>query len=292
MNIAIITGGNSTERDISLSSAKNVQEILGIDDDFVFDYPREKGVLVEAQNDIDIVIPIIHGVGGEDGEVQIWLDKIDLPYIFSSPRAHKVAIDKIRAKDLVSERGDGVKVPQSNPKEVPAFYKPRSGGSSLDTGLITSQTEYDKFRKRDWGEDMIVEEAVKGREFTVGVIKSGGETIALPVVEIISPNAFFDYQSKYDPANLAREICPANISIDLENRLQKASIEIHDAIGCRHLSRSDFIVNNDNEIYFLETNTIPGMTKTSLVPKELEVAGIQIKELFLEWGEEVIKQVI
>ena len=125
---------------------------------------------------------------------------------------------------------------------------------------------------------------MEGREFSVGVIEIHNEIKALPVVEIKSFNDFFDYESKYDDKKLAEEICPANISKELSIRLQKIAVSAHQAIGCKHISRSDFIVTN-NDIYFLEINTIPGMTKNSLIIKELNKEGISLKELLLNWIE-------
>lgn len=130
MNIAIITGGTSGERTVSLSSAKNIQKLLKIPNEYVFIYPEEISKIKEAGEHIDAAIPIIHGVGGEDGEVQILLEKIGVPYIFSSPESHQKALTKSTAKSIVSQKGVRVAREFTVEEEinVRCFVKPRSGG--------------------------------------------------------------------------------------------------------------------------------------------------------------------
>ncbi len=134
---------------------------------------------------------------------------------------------------------------------------------------------------------MLVEKLIEGREFTMTAIDDGGKSQALPIVEIITKHELFDFESKYDP-ELAQEICPAQIDLDLTKRLQAMALDAHRLIGARHLSRTDVIVDGKNEIYFLEINTIPGLTNTSLVPKALDAAGIELGDLLVEWIKESI----
>ena len=292
MNIAIITGGVSGERAISLSSAKNIQKLLEIPDASVFLYPEDISKIKETAQNIDIVIPIIHGVGGEDGEVQILLEKIGVPYIFSSPESHQKALTKSTAKSIVSQKGVRVarEFTVGEEMSVPCFVKPRSGGSSIYTTVVSTGEDLRGFMTTHPGIDFLIEEKITGREFTVGVIEKAGTTEALPVIEIISGSEFFDYESKYNPEKLAREICPADIPMDLSHELQRQALACHEALDCHHLSRTDFIVTPENEIYFLETNTIPGMTDTSLIPQMVYAAGYDLKEIFEEWIKEVIKK--
>ncbi|MCB9808913.1 ATP-grasp domain-containing protein [Candidatus Nomurabacteria bacterium] len=290
MKIAIITGGTSSEREVSLASAQNIQRLLSIPDDAIFDYPEDLTRLKDQLADIDVVIPIIHGAGGEDGEVQQALENLRIPYIFSIPTCHQQALDKQKAKEIVSQAGIPVAREFSSHETISSacFVKPRSGGSSLYTTVVNNPQELSEFVNQYPDIDFLIEERITGREFTVGVIETNGETKALPVTEIISQSEFFDYNSKYNTAKLAHEICPAEISIELAKELQRQAVNCHNTLGCRHLSRTDFIVTPENTIYFLETNTIPGMTSTSLAPQMAKVAKYNLKDLFHEWIQDVL----
>lgn len=290
MNIAIITGGVSGERTVSLSSAKNIQKLLEIPDEYIFIYPEDISKIKETVKNIDVALPIIHGIGGEDGEVQILLEELGIPYIFSSPESHQKALSKSTAKSIVSQKG--VQAPREYSTDegitVPCFVKPRSGGSSIYTAVVSTDEELRYFISTHPKIDLLVEEKITGREFTVGIIEKEGKAEALPVIEIISGSDFFDYESKYNTEKLAQEICPADISLDLSGALQRQALLCHKALGCRHLSRTDFMVTDSGGIYFLETNTIPGMTDTSLIPKMARTAGYDLKEIFEEWIHDVL----
>ena len=284
MNIAIITGGDNSEREISLQSAINIQKILSIPDEYVFDLPLEKEKLTHYKDLIDICIPIIHGKGGEDGEIQMLLEQIGLPYLFSEPKSHQQTFDKRTAKNIISN--NKLSVPKEFKKgdvfKNSIFVKPISGGSSIRNGIMYSQQELDIFIIDNKDIEILAEEYITGREFSVGVIDYIDGVQSLPVIEIIPKEDYFDYDSKYSTENLAAEICPADISHDMKIRLQEAALFIHKKFNCRDVSRSDFILSND-EIYFLEVNTIPGITENSLILKELKAEGISIRDLFLFW---------
>lgn len=280
MNIAIITGGETAEREISIKSAKNIESIIDFAEVKTFIFPEDKEDFFNNSKDYHLVIPIIHGIGGEDGSLQETLEKINLPYIFSGIETHKTGIDKIRTKEIVKEFGI------NSPKEIstfPMFVKPRFGGSSVSSKLCTSQKELSELMQKNSDIEMIKEEPIKGREFTVGVIEYKEDTFSLPVIEIIPKGSFFDFENKYNPEKLASEICPAEIPENLSKELQRQALEIHKYLKARHLSRSDFIVTPENKIYFLEINTIPGMTGTSLMPKMLQEIKLPMKDLFKEW---------
>ena len=285
MNIAIITGGTSSEREVSLSSARTTQQLLDIPDSCIFDYPNDLDRLQESIGRIDTVIPMIHGVGGEDGEVSRLLETMCLPYIFSLPASHAQALDKTTAKQLVSQNGITVAREYTHGQllDRSCFVKPRSGGSSIDTCVVENNQELDAFITTSSEIDFLIEEKITGREFTVGVIEKNGKVEALPVVEIISDTDFFDYESKYNKEKLASEICPAHISKALAAEMKRQAIVCHEELDCRHLSRTDFMMADEGTIYFLETNTIPGMTATSLIPKMVHAAGYDLKDLFMEW---------
>ena len=134
---------------------------------------------------------------------------------------------------------------------------------------------------------LLMEDLIEGQEFTVAVVDHDGGTVALPVIEIRSKNAFFDFESKYDP-NLCDELCPAPIDDELAERLKDVALEAHKMIGARHLSRTDIIVDQSGVIWFLEINTIPGLTNASLAPKAITAAGLQLENLLESWIRDVV----
>lgn len=292
MHLALITGGETGEREVSLNSAKNIEELLKTKHTVtVFDFPTDVEKFVSLHKNFDAAIPMIHGKGGEDGVLQGFLETLGVPYIFSGVSSHSVALDKHKTKLIVAKHS--ITTPQSSLIHRGKAHtytqhfvvKPVCGGSTVATAIVHSQEELDAAllaagKVDEW---ILVEDFVAGDEFTVGVIEEYGQPVALPVIQIKSPGGFFDYQSKYDATKLAEELCPAPISQELTKKLQQLAITAHQALGCRHLSRTDIIVAADGTPYFLETNTIPGMTSTSLVPKAVKVSGRELASLFEAW---------
>lgn len=286
MKIAIVTGGTTGEREISFASAQNIEAALSNQELRVFVLPEEQELFEQNVSQFDFVVPMIHGVGGEDGKLQDWIKENGISFVFSGSSASSIAIDKEKMKQLVSDHG--IRTPKtfaSSSIEVPCFIKPKLGGSSVDTCRANTLEEALEFLVDRNHENYIIEQAIDGREFTVGVIENAsGKTEALPVAEIIPKgDTFFDYDSKYNVDNLAEEICPAEIDSALELELQQAALQAHELISARHMTRSDFLVDPDNQVYFLEINTIPGMTDTSLIPKALKVAGYDLGQLMDHW---------
>lgn len=289
MKIAVLSGGNSSERTIALQSAKNVIQILSKRFEVhFFDIPKDINKFCRQSKKFAVAVPVFHGPGGESGIVQGFLETLGVAYIFSSPAAHAIGMNKLLTKTLAKTAGvltPNDKIVSKNKIKFikPVVVKPVAGGSSIGINIAHSQKELDKFIKFAYKYDsqVYLEDYIKGDEFTVAVIDSCGQTLALPPVAIRSKNKFFDYQSKYDP-KLFEEICPAPISVALAKRLKTQAVKIHNIIGCRHISRSDFIVRS-GKIYFLEINTIPGMTKNSLLPKAIRAQGLDFAELLAEW---------
>lgn len=173
----------------------------------------------------------------------------------------------------------------------PCVIKPVDGGSSIGVSLATSLSEFllgttNAFHVSN---EVMIETYISGAEYTVAVIDEGGTVTALPVIQVRSKNAFFDFESKYD-ADLVEEICPAQIATSLSEELKKIATRVHQLIGVRHMSRSDFIVDSEGRIWFLEVNTIPGQTLQSLVPKAIRASGRDFAELLNVWIEEVIQE--
>lgn len=284
MHIAIITGGETGERDISISSAKNVASAIEFAEQETFIFPEDQARFIERASNVDLVIPMIHGKGAEDGAVQQLCETLGLPFLFSPIEAHKIGIDKVLTKEFVTRAGIKTAKRFSRSNAIfPVFVKPRFGGSSVHTSRIESADALETFLE-NVSEEMMVEEAVSGREFTVGVFEQNpGDPEVLPVIEIVSKNKFFDYESKYDADHLASEICPARIDRALSRQLQDAAVAAHTLIGATYISRSDFMVTDAGGVYFLEINTIPGLTNTSLIPKMLKQANISFSGLLERW---------
>lgn len=292
MKILLIAGGWSTERDVSLSSARNIRralENLGHDVTFL-DLLDGFAALVQLARANDFAFIALHGSPGEDGLVQAVLDRAGCPYQGSGPAASFLALNKASAKALF--RDAGIRTPDWElwplpPRHAkiglryPVFVKPNMGGSSL--GMSRVEREVDLRPALDkvaaLGEEALVETSVPGTEVTCGIL---GET-PLPLI-LIRPKpgaVFFDYQNKYD-ADGAEEICPAPVDPALAEEVQAMTLAAHRALGCRGYSRGDFMVTAEGEPYLLEMNTLPGMTATSLLPRSARVVGLEFDQLIAE----------
>jgi D-alanine-D-alanine ligase len=246
---------------------------------------------------IDVAFIAIHGRWGEDGTLQGMLDLLGVPYVGSGVLASALAMDKPMAKTVLA--ANGIDVPrgfvvasaragfdreaalsQARQLGLPLVVKPVAQGSSFGTTLVDGEAELLPAIETALAYDdaVLVEERLIGTELTVGVVERGAELLALPVIEIVTKHAFFDYRAKYDPS-LTDEICPARISAELAARAQDVAQRAHRALGCRDLSRSDMIATADGRLAVLEVNTIPGMTANSLLPKAAQAAGISFAEL-------------
>ena len=290
--IAVLSGGQSSEREVALRSADSVVNILKEKYEVkLFDIPQDMDKFLKEYKKFQVAIPVFHGSGGADGVIQGFLKTLGLPFIFSDIEAHAVGINKILTKKLAEEAGivipqHKVLTKQSKIKYIkPVVIKPYKGGSSIGIALAKNQTTLDKAITEAFKYDdkVLVEEYISGKEFTVAVIEENNKAIALPVIAIVSKNDFFDYDSKYN-ASLVDEICPADIDDKLAKELKLLGIKCHQLIGARHLSRSDFIVK-DNKIYFLEINTIPGITLESLLPKAIKAGSKSFLDLLEDWIE-------
>jgi D-alanine-D-alanine ligase len=247
---------------------------------------------------IDVVLIALHGTWGEDGRIQGLLDTIGIPYTGSGVLASALAMDKEVAKQVLGASGidvpRGVVVTGTTKSDLeaarsvglPAFVKPVSSGSSVGASIasregdlapaITLALKYDR--------RVLIEELIKGRELTVPVIGNDDLT-ALPVIEILTERAFFDYSAKYD-AGESEEVCPADIPVVVAKRAQDLALRAHRALHCRGMSRADFVWSGDRMVT-LEVNTIPGMTANSLLPKAARAAGIPFGDLlarFIDWA--------
>jgi D-alanine-D-alanine ligase len=289
--IAILTGGASSEREIALASAATVKNVLSDRFDVLYYVlPNDLDKFLSERGSVDAVIPVFHGRGGEDGTIQNWLQTLKIPFLFSGPEAHAKGIDKSLTKTIVAKAGlntpGSVVIERGNDYryERPVVIKPLDGGSSIGVSIVKDEKKLgsslnDAFKQSS---KVLIEDFIEGEEYTVPVIENTDGVVALPVIAIRPKTDFFDLKSKYDPA-FVDEICPAPIPIDLADALSQAAVKAHQAIGARHVSRSDFIVDKAGKVWFLEINTIPGMTSNSLLPKALKVAGIDFGDLLASW---------
>ncbi len=230
----------------------------------------------------DVVFLGLHGACGEDGRIQAALDLMGIPYTGSGYLGSAIAMDKDLTKQLA--RAAGVRTPEwrifsyrsqtveaiADAASLPCVVKPVDSGSSIGVSIAHTREELVEAlnENRPLGR-VIVEQYVKGREIQVGVLR--GES--LPSIEIIPKVGFYDYRNKYE-AGAAVEICPAPIDAELESKLEKTALKVHRLLGLHTYSRTDFIVDEAGEAYFLEINTLPGMTPTSLMPQEAAAVGI------------------
>jgi len=237
---------------------------------------------------IDLVLPIMHGPLGEDGRLQGALEMLNLPYVFSGVLASALAMNKKKTKIIA--RTIGIKTAKDlsifknekyDVKKIiaelgfPVVIKPVELGSSVGTSLAKSGKELLSGidEALEYGDEVLLEQFIKGRELTVAVMENKTFN-ALPVIEIIPKiSGWFDYRAKYEKGG-SQEICPAKIPEKIRQKIQLQAVEIFKAIGCLDLARADFIWSElDEELYFLEINTIPGMTATSLTPQPLGSLG-------------------
>lgn len=337
MDIVVLAGGLSTERDVSFKTGSMVAAALKenghrvilldvfmgygeqeVDLDGIFDRADEISVKVsdipEVAPDLaavkasrkdqspcffgpnviricqmaDIVFMALHGENGENGKVQAAFDLFGVRYTGSDYLSSAIAMNKGMAKKLFVEAGIPTPMGISMTREtreddvtklnlhLPCIVKPCCGGSSIGVTIVRDAAEFkaaldEAFR---WENELVIEEFIEGREFSVGVI----EGKALPVIEIAPIQGFYDYKNKYK-AGSAVETCPAELPEEVSAQMRHYAEEVAKVIGLDTYSRSDFLLDKDNKMYCLEANTLPGMTPTSLLPQEAAVVGVNFNEL-------------
>lgn len=254
-----------------------------------------KGVL-EICTMADLVFVALHGMNGEDGRVQATFDMLGIPYTGSGYLGAAMAMDKMITKDMVKDKG--VRTPAwktfnagaitssddltqtaeaiAAQIEAPCVIKTPTGGSSVGVYMVSGQDGIKPAVEKclQFGPDVLVEQMIEGREFTCGVLLDK----ALPSVEIVPKVDFYNYENKYK-AGATEEVCPGRCTPEVERQMGEMALKVHRILGLRTYSRSDFIVDKYDNAWFLEVNTLPGMTPTSLVPQEAAAVGISYEEL-------------
>lgn len=323
-NIAIVAGGDSGEYPISIKSANMVLgkidqskynvfviEIKGFN--WVYNHTKFGDIQIDKndfslkidQNKIvfDLVFNLIHGSPGENGKLQGYFDMLGIPYTSSNAITSALTFNKAYCNHVVKANGVAVSknihLFKNNPVEpdeilkkinLPAFVKPNQGGSSVGMSKVNQPSEIKKALERAFAEDdeILIEEYIKGRELTCGVFKYKGELMRFPVTEIISKKDFFDFEAKYNKA-FAEEITPALISKELTIEIQETSARLYQILNCKGVVRFDFI-STDEKLWFLEVNTVPGMSNESLIPQQIEAMGYPLGEFYHMIIEEALRK--
>ena len=289
VRVAVVMGGVSAERDVSIETGRCVMNALGalghsaqsLDFDARF---------VDALRDIrpDVVFNALHGTGGEDGTIQGVLEWLGIPYTGSDLTGCALAMDKHLAKKLLAAEGlptpawdtfdlSGGTLPLlPGSLNLPLVVKPRASGSSAGVSIVRTHEEWTRMMIELAARttQILAEEYVGGREFSVGVL---GEE-ALPIVEVVSSDEFYSYDAKYKPGG-SRHLVPAPIDGDLTSRLHMLALSTHRLMGLRDYSRTDVMLTKEGRPYILEINALPGLTPMSLFPDEARVAGISFDAL-------------
>ncbi len=296
IRLALVCGGRSAERDVSLAGAREVRKALDEDryDVTVYDPAEDVARLAADATGIDVAFILLHGRYGEDGTIQGLFDMLDIPYQGSGVLGSALAMDKHLSK--VVYRSAGIPTPDWIMLEsmeqfdqdaivrelgMPLMVKPCSQGSSVGMSRVESVENLEPAVTLafQWDSRVMVEAFTTGREITAGVI-GNSELEALPLVEIIPGEKydFFDKEAKYKPGATS-EICPADIPSDITRMARDVGISAHRALCLRGYSRTDMILADDGTLMVLETNTIPGMTPTSLFPQAAAAAGLDFSAL-------------
>ncbi len=296
IRIALIAGGKSGEREVSLQGAVGVEQAL---DPARYDIRRydpatDLALIADQADTIDAAFILLHGLYGEDGTMQGFLDLLGIPYQGSGVLGSAMAMDKNLAKimyrlhglpiaDWRMARPEDVNDPQQLLKSLslPLVVKPVRQGSSLGMSIAENADDLGRTIEKAFKHDsqVMVETFIKGREITAAVI-GNEELTALPLVEIIPDGKydFFDYEAKYKEG-ATREICPADLSPELTRKAQEYGRVAHQALQLSGYSRTDMIIDEEEHLYLLETNTIPGMTPTSLFPRAAKAFGLEFPAL-------------
>jgi D-alanine-D-alanine ligase len=323
-NIALVTGGFSGEAVISYKTAVTINNNLDREKFNVYRidirtdgwfYELADGRTLEIdKNDFslqvdnqktkfDAVFIALHGTPGEDGKLQGYFDTLKIPYTSCDAATSAITFNKRYTTAVAAFSGLYVaksvlliKNSIGSPDEVmqqlkfPVFVKPNNGGSSIGMSKVNDPSDelgiaIEKAFKED--DQVLVEEMISGREFTIGVFKTGGSIIALPVTEVISEKDFFDYEAKYEGAST--EVTPAEIDEVTADKIRDAAKEIYRVFNCRGVVRIDFIYNEkEKQPYMLEINTIPGQSEASIVPQQVKAMGWSLKEFYTKLVEEAL----
>ena len=285
--IAVLMGGPGEEREISLQSGKAIQlaleaigyNVLGIN------LGKKLSDIISDLHSVDLVFLGLHGSNGENGTIQGFLKSLGVKYTGSDPLSSAICMDKNISKIIARDSKVNTpnweivtrsQAPNEDNSEFPLVIKPNDQGSTVGLTIVHDESELGPALNLayNYSSSVMVEQFIEGRELTVTLI--GGK--ALPVCEIIPSHELYDYECKYT-SGMSKYVCPAYIDLDLTKRVQEITERLFDVLKCRHYSRADFRLDHEDNLWFLEMNTLPGMTDTSLAPMAAKAAGFSFNEL-------------
>ncbi len=321
--IALVTGGFSGEAVISYKSAITVGNNIDTEkfDFYKIDITPTEWAYINENNErsevnrqdfsitnkgikicFDAILLCIHGTPGEDGKLQGYFDMLNIPYTSCDAATSAITFNKRYTVAVASFSGidvaKSVHLFKHTPISIetikeqlnlPVFVKPNNGGSSIGMSKVNEWNELETAIVKAFKEDnqVLIEEYIKGREFTIGVFKSKGEITSLPITEIITKKDFFDYEAKYQ--GLSEEVTPALLDENSANAIRHAAIKAYQVLNCRGVVRIDFILNETNgRPYMLEINTVPGQSAASIIPQQVKSMGWQLKDFYTSIIEEAL----
>jgi len=315
-NIAVVAGGDSSEYVISVKSGANVLKAINPElfSAWLIRIKGDEWIVLDGENKLanidksdfsftingqkikfDYAYVMIHGTPGEDGLLQGYFEMLNIPYSSCNVQSSALTFNKffcnnyLRSFDIPMANSvrlmAGEKYSASQVIEtlgLPLFVKPSAGGSSFGVTKVKEAADLVEAVNKalDESPEAIIEQFIEGKEFTCGVVKTGERKLVLPVTEVIPKNEFFNYESKYIPG-MADEITPARISEALTLKVQALSSQIYDLCSCNGIVRIDYILKDDI-FYFLEVNTVPGMTETSFIPQQIKAMGLDMTDLLTD----------
>ncbi|HOP94645.1 MAG TPA: D-alanine--D-alanine ligase [Dictyoglomaceae bacterium] len=311
MKVGLLIGVKSSEKEIAMKSARNIISALRAKNYELAEIPIDENVVENIKKEkIDVAIISAHGVYGEDGTIQGLLELLGIPYVGSGVLASALALNKLMAKKIFTfhniptpkwielskkalEEKDLIEIKKELENlKMPLIIKPANQGSTI--GLSVVKQEEDLLKGIEYAlqydSQIVIEKFIKGKEITAGIYDVE-KPICLPLIEIIPKTGFYDYTTKYTPG-LSEHIIPARLPEDIYKKAQELGILAHQALGCRHLSRVDMIVEeNTQNIYILEINTIPGMTEVSLYPEAAKAFGIDFPDIIDNFIKATLKSI-
>lgn len=323
--LALLTGGTTGEWVISVKSAATIAQNLDADKFDVYKimltqqgwfYEPADSVKIEVdRNDFSLnikgrkvtfdgVFIAIHGSPGEDGKLQGYFDMLNLPYTTCDALTSAITMNKAYTKAIVQDienlhvaksaqifKNISYNVEQiKRDLKVPYFVKPNSGGSSIGMSKVKHGADLEKAIEKAFKEDnqLLIEEFISGREFTVGVVKLDGKLVVLPATEVETAKEFFDFEAKYTPG-VATETTPAPIRPETKARVEQIAKDVYLKLNCSGVVRIDFILTEDEgDFYFIEVNTIPGQTATSFIPQQVAAMGMKLNDFYTKLVKETI----
>jgi D-alanine-D-alanine ligase len=315
-NIALLAGGFTGEYDVSIGSAKNIAANLDAEQFNVYTifitrdcwfYESDKENITIDKNDFSLTLEgqkikfdfafiTVHGTPGEDGKLQGYFDMLGIPYNTCDATTSAITMNKAYTKAIVHGI-HGLNTARSMQLfrngmhdastiaatlKFPLFIKPNNGGSSVGMTKVYNAAGLPEAFEKAFKEDdqILVEEFIKGREFSIGIVRLLGKIKVLPATEIISSKDFFDYEAKYTPG-VSKEITPADLSAEQNEKIAEIVTEVYLRLNCRGMVRVDFILlENTGEFYFIEINTTPGQSANSLIPQQVRAAGMNLGDFY------------